>query len=342
MLKRLLHYSWPLLLLVAALLAADVWTTVTLLVAAVAYAVLILMRNRSLTRIMTELAGLIAGQYSPPPTSSTLDRSLLRLHRHLLFLAAAAELVILFVSVTGNLDITVARNYALLIIVALTTLGLEMELAVLVRGKRKRSAESVHTALSYAAEDAYALLAIIGLSLAGTIFWHVPPALSALQILFITVVARPILSGSALQTAPHQSDRRWRVLFISTVVYGSFVFFFIRHYLEPRYADVINPVTWQATTMALVTFIGCQTVMLAFNPKAPKVIAYRLAVLLAIVLAVVYVPFLHDYLVTASLAAADWVWAIIGSVLFAAFCLLQYHSHQHSRSAVLGSHRNSR
>lgn len=342
MLKRLLHYSWPLLLVVAALLAADVPTTVTLLVLAVTYGVLILMRNRNLTRIMTELTDLIAGHRNPQPTSSTLDRSLLRLHRHLLVLAAAAELVVFLVCVLGNLDITVARNYALLIIVALATLGLEMELAVLVRGKRKRSAESVHTALSYASEDAYALLTIVGLSLAGTLFWHIPPALSALQILLVTCVARPILSGSALQTAPHQSDRRWRVFFVSAVVYGSFVFYFIRHYLEPRYADVINPVTWQATTMALITFIGCQAVMLAFNPKAPKVIAYRLALLLAIVLAAVYTSFMHDYLMTGSLAASDWVWAIIGSILFAAFCLIQYHSHQHSRKAVLALHRTSR
>ncbi len=335
MLKRLLHYSWPLLLGVAAVLAADVPTTITLIVAAIAYAVLILMRNQSLTRIMTELTDLIAGHRNPAPSSSTLDRSLLRLHRHLLILAAAAELLVFLVCVLGNLDVTVARNYALLIIVALATLGLEMELAVLVRGRRKRSTESVHTALSYATEDAYALLTIVILSLAGTLFLHIPPALSALQIVFITCLSRPILSGSALQTAPHQGDRRWRVFFVSAIVYGSFVFFFIRHYLEPRYADVINPITWQATTMAMVTFIGCQAIMLAFNPKAPKVIAYRLALLLGTIAAVVYVPFLRNYLMTNTLTASDWVWAIISSILFAAFCLIQYHSYQHSRQSVL-------
>lgn len=335
MMKRLLHYSWPLLLLVAAALAADVPTTVTLIIVAVVYAVLIFLRNRNLTRIMTELTDLIAGHRNPAPSSSTLDRNFIRLHRHLLILAVSAELVVFLICVLGNLDITVARNYALLILVALATLGLEMELAVLVRGRRKRSTESVHTAFSYATEDAYALLTIVLLSLAGTLFLHIPPALSVLQILFITCIARPILSGSALQTAPHQSDRRWRVFFISAVVYGSFVFFFIRHYLEPRYADVVNPVTWQATTMAMVTFIGCQAIMLAFNPKAPKVILYRLALLLAAVLVVVYVPFLHDYLMTNNLTAADWVWAIIASLLFAGFCLLQYQSHQHSRRVVL-------
>jgi hypothetical protein len=335
MLKRLLHYSWPLLLIVAALLAPDVATTITLLIAATVFGVLVLLRNKNLTRIMDELANLIANRGKLKPTSSTLDRSLLRLHRHLLVMAAAAELVVFLVCVLGNLDITVARNYALLILVALSTLGLEMELAVVVRGQRKRSAESVSTALSYAIEDAYALLAIIGLSLIGTLWLHIPPALSALQIIFITGVARPILSGSTLQTAPHRIERRARVIFTSAVVYGSFIFFFIRHYLEPRYADAINPVTWQATTMALVTFVACQTIMLAFNPKAPKVIAYRLVLLLGAVLAITYVPFMQDYLMTHGLATADWVWVIVSSVLYAALCLMQYYSHQHSRKSVL-------
>lgn len=335
MLKRLLHYSWPLLLVVAALLAPDVATTITLLIAAFTFGTLVLLRNKSLTRIMDEIANLISNRGKLKPTSSTLDRSLLRLHRHLLVLAAAAELVVFLVCVLGNLDITVARNYALLILVALSTLGLEMELTVLVRGQRKRSAESVSTALSYAIEDAYALLAIIGLSLVGTLWLHIPPALSALQIVFITCVARPILSGSTLQTAPHRIERRARVLFTSLVVYGSFVFFFIRHYLEPRYADTINPITWQATTMALVTFIGCQTIMLAFNPKAPKVITYRLALLLASVVAVAYLPFMQDFMMTHGLTTADWVWVIVGSVLYAALCLVQYYNHKHSRRSVL-------
>ncbi|MDB5169931.1 MAG: cation-transporting P-type ATPase [Candidatus Saccharibacteria bacterium] len=339
--KRLLHYAWPLLLLVAAVLAPDVATTITLLVGAVAFAVLILLRNKGLTKIMDELAGLIANRGKLQPTSSTLDRSLLRLHRHLLLLAGLAELVVFLVCVLGDLDITVARNYALLILLALAPLGLEMELAVLVRGRRKRSAESVSTALSYAVEDAYALLAILGLSLVGTLWLDIPPALSALQLLVITCVARPLLSGSTLQRAPHRTDRRWRIFFATFTVYGTFIFFFIRHYLEPRFADLTNPITWQATTVAMVTFIACQAIMLAFNPKAPKVIAYRLAILLTVVLGISYLPFVQDYLMTAGLAAADWVWVIIGSLFYAALCLLQYHTQAHSRQAVLELHRTN-
>ncbi|HEY1064401.1 MAG TPA: cation transporting ATPase C-terminal domain-containing protein [Candidatus Saccharimonadales bacterium] len=335
MLTRLLHYSWPLLLLIGAWLAPDTATTITLAIMGVVYGTFILFRNRNLTRIMQELAGLISGRGPAAPTSSTLDRSLLRLHRHLLTLVVAAELVIFLASVLGHLDITVARNYALLTLVALATFGLEMELTVLVRGRRKRPSESVATALSYAAEDAYALLAIIGLSLAGTLWLHIPPALSVLQILFITSIARPLLSGSALQRAPHRSDRRWRVLLATFTVYGSFIFFFIRHYLEPRYADAINPITWQATTMAMVTFIVCQAIMLAFNPRAPKVITYRLGLLLGALLLVVYVPFLQDYFMSAGLAAIDWFWIIIASLVYAALVLLQYQSKMHSREAVL-------
>lgn len=339
MLKRLQHYAWPLLLLVAAWLAPNMATRFTLAVIGVAYGILILFRNRSLTRIMQELSGLIQGRGPAAPTSSTLDRSLLRLHRHLLLLVAAAELLIFVITILGQLDVTVARNYALLTLAALATFGLEMELAVLVRSRRKRSSESVSTALSYATEDAYTLLAIIGLSLAGTLWLHIPPAQSVLQIVFITCVARPLLSGSALQKAPHRGDRRWRVLLAAFTVYGSFIFFFIRHYLEPRYADAINPVTWQATTVAMTTFIGCQAILLALNPSAPKILTYRLGILIGALLLVAYLPLLQDYLMTAGLTTFDWLWVILASLMYAALCLLQYQSQQHSRKTLL--HRTS-
>lgn len=335
MMKRVIHYSWPILLAVAAVLAPDVATAITLLVLAVTFAVLVLMRNKSLTHIMEELSGLIAGRGMAQPTSSTLDRNLLRFHRHLLLLAALAEMIVFLCSITGGLDITVARNYALLILVALAPLGLEAELTVLVRGRRKRSSESVQTAFSYAAEDIYGVLGVLALSLIGTLWLHIPPALAALQILVITAVTRPILSGSALQTTPHRTERRWRIFFMIAMVYGSFIFFFIRHYLEPRYADVINPITWQATTVALFTFIVCQAVLVMFSPKAPKVVAYRLSLLLALLLGIAYIPFLQTYLMTASLDAADWVWVILSGLIYTALCLLQYHSKQHSRAVVL-------
>ena len=311
---RFLRYAWPAILLVAAILSPSLTVTITLLIGALLSLALI--------------------------TPKILEPTLNRTRRHLLFTAAAGELLIFICLLSGQLDITVARNYALLVLIAAAPLGLELTLAWLLHLKHKHESETIRTAIGYAGEDAHALTAIIGLSLLGTLIFDIPPALSAMQLLFITCVARPLLSGRALQATPHKVDQLWRVLFTSLTVYGSFIFFFIRHYIEPHYADSINPVTWQATTLALAVFVACQAALLVFNPRAPKVIVYRSLVLLGLALVVSYLPLTQDYLMTAGLAAADWVWVIIAGLFYTSLCLLQRQSALHSRKSVIALHRN--
>lgn len=297
--NRPLHYAWPLLTIIAAGLAPNLTTRLTLLFIALVYLLVLLFRGKK------------------------LEHNLLHIYRRLLLLAAAAELLIFVAVIVAGLDITIARNYALLALAALTPLGLEAELTVLLRARRQKTSETARTALSYATEDAYGLLVILGLSFIGTLVLHIPPALSVLQLLFITCIARPLLSGRLLQATPHTTDPRWRVAVTGVVVYGSFVFFFIRHYIEPSYADSINPVTWQATTVALLTFIACQAALPVFNPRAPRVVRYRAVALLATLLVAVYVPTLNRMLMTGGPDAADWVWIIIASLVYTALCLLQ-------------------
>lgn len=327
MMSHLLRYTWSVLLIVAAILSPDLATTITLLIAGGANVILALLRQKRLTGVTKNVP------------SVALERSLARLQKQLIALACIAELIIFIALLLNGLDITVARNYALLVLVALAPLGLELELAAIIHAKHHKFSETVRTAVGYAAEDAHALLAVIGLSLLGTLVLHIPPALSTLQLLVITCIARPLLSGRALQATPHKVDQAWRVFFTSTVVYGSFVFFFIRHYLEPRYADTTNAIVWQATTVALVTFIACQAATLIFNPQAPKVTAYRSMALLAIVLFVVYWPGTQDYFMTAGLAAADWAWVIIAGLVYISLLLLRQQVSLHSRKSVLSLHR---
>lgn len=340
---RYVRYSWSVLLLVAAILAPDGLVTVTLLVAGSINLLLAASREQRLQRIMHDLADTLPFVFTPTQTSkqssTALERSLQSLQKQLLLLAGLAELVIFTLLLLGALDLTVARNYALLVLVALAPLGLEAELAVLLRTAHKRTSETVRTAVGYAAEDARTLLAILGLSLVGTLWLQIPPALSVLQILIITCVARPLLSGRALQATPHKVDQRWRVLFSSLIVYGSFVFFFIRHYLDPRFADATNPVTWQATTVALLTFVACQAALLVLNPQAPKSAFYRAGLLLSILLVVAYLRFTQTYFMTTGPDPSDWLWITVAGLLYTALCLLQRYSRIHSRQEVLALHR---
>jgi hypothetical protein len=297
--NRLLHYAWPLLTFVAAALAPNLATRLTLITIAFLYLLVLLLRGKK------------------------LEHNLLHVYRRLLMLAALAELLILIAVILTGLDVTIARNYALLVLAALTPLGLEAELIVLLRVRHNQSSESARTALSYASEDAYSLLAILGLSFIATLLFHIPPALSVLQLLFITCVARPLISGRLLQATPHITDQLWRIIFTTIIVYGSFVFFFIRHYLEPSYADSVNPITWQATTVALLVFIACQVALPVFNPRAPSLVRYRAIALLGTVLIAAYLPVTRHYFMTKGPDAADWCWVIIAGLCYTALCLLQ-------------------
>lgn len=334
---HLLRYAWSVLLLIAAALAPNMTTAIVLAIAGLCTICLAVSRERRLKHLMGELADLLSIQHDTH--APALERSLTKLWQHVLILAAASESIVLLALLVFNLDITTARNYCLLILVALAPLGLEAELAVLVRGKRTKSSETVRTAVGYATEDAHALLGVIGLSFIGTLWLHIPPALSVLQILFITCVARPLLSGHALQSLAHKQMQPTRVFFTALLSYGSFIFFFIRHYLEPRYADSINPLTWQATTTALLVFIACQASLLVFNPWAPRSAYWRSLGLLLTVLLAAYTAPGHHLLMTHGPAWADWVWVIIATLVYVACVLLRQEIASHSRKAVLALHR---
>lgn len=317
------RYTWAMLLVVAAALAANLPTVLTLLLAGGCALLLTVGREKQLQRLVRDLSDLLS-----IPTSSgsiSLEQELSRVRRRMIALAAGAETVILLALLLGNLDITVARNYCLLALVALAPLGLEVTLALLVRSRHNRTSETVRTAVHYAIEDAYTLLLLLGLSLAGTLFLHIPAALSALQILLITCVARPLLSGRLLQAAPHQTDQRWRVLFGGLVTYGSFVFFFIRHYVNPRYADSINATTWQATSVALLTFVLCQALPLLLNPRLPRRTMWRTGLLTLLLCLAVYLPPLQHYFMTNGLTAADWAWVLIAGLVNVSLVLLAEH-----------------
>lgn len=317
-----MRYMWSAFLLIAAILAASQLVAVILVTAGLLTIVLALLREQKISRLTDELSDILA--IKRKSNSLAMERSLSKVFGSMLWLAIVSELIIFTALLFGLLDITVARNYALLVLVALAPLGLELELFALLRSRQQRGSETVRTAIGYATEDARALLAVIGLSLIGTIWLHIPPALSVIQILFITCLARPILSGRALQALPYKADQAWRVGLTAFIAYGSFIFFFIRHYLNPQYADAANVLTWQATSVGFLAFVACQAVLLILEAK--QVPRLRLALLIVLLASIVYVPALQDLFMTASIAASDWVWVLLAGCTFAALFLLRHRS----------------
>lgn len=319
---RYLRYVWPALLLVAAALAPDMPTTVLLLVAGLLVILLAALREQRIARLISDLHTIFPFRFNQPKTGVAIEQSLNRVRRQTLMLLIGGQLIVFVALLLGDLDITIARNYALLLLVTLAPLSLEILLAIILRQRRGDKSETVRTAIGFFTEDSRALLTIIGLSFVGTVWLYIPAALSALQVLFITCVARPLLSGKSLQATLHKNEHRIRITLTAFVVYGSFIFFFIRHLIDPRYADSVNTVTVQATTVALLVFIATQAVLLAFNPRAPRSTWYRLGMLLIVSLVAVYLPAANSFLMTQGPTAGDWAWVLIAALLYSALYYL--------------------
>lgn len=314
-----MRYIWSTFLLISAVLAPDAATALILVISGIITLLLAFSREQKVARLAAELSDILA--IKRKSDSIALERSLGKEQRDMLALALVSLTIIFTALLFGWLDITVARHFALLVLVALAPLGLEIALAGLLRNKQKRGSETVRTAIGYAIEDARTLLVVIALSFIGTVWLAIPPALSALQVLFIIGVARPLLSGRALQALPNKADQAWRVGTTAFVVYGSYIFFYIRHYLEPQFADQTNVQVLQATTMTFLVFVACQAWLIFLEAK--KLPTKRLLVLLGGLIAVVSVPAIESLFRTYSLATDDWLWVILAASTYGAVHILR-------------------
>jgi Ca2+-transporting ATPase len=200
--------------------------------------------------------------------------------------------------------------------------------------------------------------------------WHIPPAISALQILAIDVVAQilPITAlgwDTPLANLMHEKPRSLHDHIINrqavsgfigfgalaaVLSYGNFLFFFIRHHLSPAYIDQANPLYLQATTLTYLTLVLCLYVYLLFE-RADKHDAFftsylwsnkkllaAFGVSFILIGNIIYDPFVRPYFSTHSLTVVDWLTALLAAALYFGFRLAQRHTRKHTRRAVLELH----
>ena len=205
------------------------------------------------------------------------------------------------------------------------------------------------------------------IGLAALTLFHVAPAITAIQILAIDVVAQ-ILPITALgwDTAQgklmHEKPRNLRDhiinpgavrgfvgfgLLASLLAYGNFLFFFVRNHLSPRYLHTTVPLYHQATTLTYLTLVLCLYIYLMFERSAAHekfftsylwsnkqlLVAFALSFLL--IGNIIYNPWVQPYFSAGPLTVLDWLTALLCAGLYMAFRLLQRHTRQHSHAAVL-------
>lgn len=214
-------------------------------------------------------------------------------------------------------------------------------------------------------------LSTILISLCGQVFFHVPLAITAIQILAIDIVAQiaPITAlgwDKAERSLLHDKPRRLNnhiinitavrefVMFgllAAVIAYGNFLLFFARQGLSPTYIDTSSSLYSSATTLTYLTLVLCQftNLMLVRADEhesffttylwSNKKLLFAFGISIFCIINIIYNPMVQPYFHAGILDASDWLMAFVATGIYFIFRLAQRRTRKHTRAAVLRLHR---
>lgn len=217
--------------------------------------------------------------------------------------------------------------------------------------------------------NASELIAVL-IGLAGQTIFHIPIAITAIQILAIDVIAQ-IFPVTALGWDPAQRElmheqprnlhdhiinRRTVADFVvcgtltACLAYGNFLFFFRRHHLNIMHIHTGTTQYMSATILTYLTIVLCQfvSIMLVRTDSRERVFTHYLwsnkKLLIAFgisffcIINIMYNPLIRPYFSAGPLSFIDWAYAFLAAAIFMVIRLFQRYTHQHSRRVVLELH----
>ena len=229
---------------------------------------------------------------------------------------------------------------------------------------------NIRKAARCALTDNVGELGIILISLAGQALWHIPLAITAVQILAIDIVAEvwPITAlgwDKPASDLMHERPRRLNdhilnratvrefILFgllAAGISYAVFLSFFARRGISPSYIDTTSLLYAKATILTYLTLVLCQfanLLLVRADAQARFFTDYlwsnkRLLIAFAIsffcIANILYNPLVRPYLGAGPLDVIDWLTALAGAGAYFGIRLLQRRTRHHSREAVIALH----
>jgi Ca2+-transporting ATPase len=222
-------------------------------------------------------------------------------------------------------------------------------------------------------DNAGELITIL-ISLLGQAVFHIPIAITAIQILAIDIIAQmfPITAlgwDGAQRELMHDQPRKLRdhiinrktvsefVMFgllAAGLAYLNFLFFFARNGLSPERISTHNPFYFQATILTYLTIVLCQFINLLLVRSdehesvftsylwSNKKLLIAFGISFFLIANVMYNPLVRPYFSAGPLSVIDWLTAIACAGIYLSVRLVQRHTRKHTRHAVVELHRKFR
>jgi Ca2+-transporting ATPase len=199
--------------------------------------------------------------------------------------------------------------------------------------------------------------------------FHVPLAMSVMEILAIDLVAElfPIAAlgwdkadGELMHNPPRKLtdhilngaavlDLLWCGVLIGGLAFLNYLFFFTRHHVDASGLDPHELIYYKATALTYLTIVLCQLANILQRRSVNglftryqlhnKLLWFAIGGSLFCVINIIYNPLIAPYFRAGSLGWADWFFALLATAIFVGIREFQRTTRHHTRRAVLDLHR---
>lgn len=230
--------------------------------------------------------------------------------------------------------------------------------------------QNIKKAARCALTDNAGELITILISLAAAALFHIPAAITAIQILAIDVIAQmfPITAlgwdpavGRLMKRPPrdlrdHIINRAAVMEFLgfgllaAVLAYANYLFFFMRNHISPVNISTSHGPYLEATILTYVTLVFCQFMNLLLVRSMGEIplfsrylwsnrkLLWAFGISLFCILNIVYNPWVQPYFGARGLAWGDWLSALLVAALYTLARLFHRHTKRHNRRELFKRH----